>query len=394
MAALVVSIVPGEGRLSFSRMLVVGSLYELTVAGVDGAVELIITDHRGNALAASAAGELSLATMQMQDAFRGRRHCPTAMVLHVYAYVDQAVVAEGAVIVRWAPFVFEGERPLPISMKGDAGEAGKSAYASWLMIPEHAGKTEAEFADWLKGERGEPGEAGKNGMYVPALGNYAFAVLDDGHLVILTQDDSRLFAKDAGGNPDYNKPLYVITAAGHLAYQFWTGDAVTQTIDLGTVVGPRGPAFRYVDFTPEQLAALKGEPGTDGTDGLTEAQVQTVVEAYGYATAAAVALKADQTALALKADQTALLNGLAVKQDVLYYDAVPTAGSTAVMTSGALKTRLDQVDADIHAAKGVQMDEVVTLLSQLFSDVSDTVPRGFGDIHSVLEQIVRRLKGV
>ncbi len=31
--------------------------------------------------------------------------------------------------------------------------------------------------------------------------------------------------------------------------------------------GEKGDAFTYEDFTPEQLAALKGEPGKDGAPG-------------------------------------------------------------------------------------------------------------------------------
>ena len=40
--------------------------------------------------------------------------------------------------------------------------------------------------------------------------------------------------------------------------------------------GEKGDAFEYSDFTPEQLAALKGEPGNDGVSPtLTENQTAT-----------------------------------------------------------------------------------------------------------------------
>ena len=45
------------------------------------------------------------------------------------------------------------------------------------------------------------------------------------------------------------------------------GDGVTPWKNLGFKKGPKGDAFTYADFTPEQLANLKGEKGDSGIDG-------------------------------------------------------------------------------------------------------------------------------
>lgn len=392
MATLAVTIDPDTGRLTFNRLLVAGSIYDLEISGVVGTVDLILADHCGNTLAASADGELSLATVALQEAFAGRHVCPTALVVHVYAYFDQAVVAESDVVVKWAPFVFEGDGALPISMKGDKGDDGKSAFLSWLDLPENAGKTETQFVAWLKGQKGDKGDDGQNGAYIPMGGMYAFTVDDDGHLIIHAQDGAKLFAVDESGIPDYEKPLFAVVN-GSLVYRFWDNGEIVQTVNLGVVQGPKGDAFEYGDFTFEQLAALKGDPGVDGADGLTEPQVQAVVEAYGYATEAAVALKADKTEIADMATATAVAAALSGKQAVLAFDAAPTAGSSAVMTSGAIKSTLDAVDAKIESMKGVQMDEVKALLATLLEAMSENVPKTFDEQHATLQTLVRTLKG-
>lgn len=393
MATLAVTIDLETGRLTFNRTLVAGSIYELDVSGVVGTVDLLFSDHWGNTLAASAEGELSLATAAIREAFAGRHVCPTALVVHVYAYFEQAVVAESDVVVKWAPFVFEGDGSLPISMKGDKGDDGKSAYLSWLDLPENEGKTETQFVAWLKGQKGDKGDDGQNGAYIPMGGMYAFTVDDDGHLIIHAQDGEKLFAVDESGNPDYEKPLFAVES-GSLVYRFWDNGEIVQTVNLGIVQGPKGDAFEYGDFTAEQIAALKGEPGADGADGLTELQVQAVVEAYGYETAANVALKADKTEIADMATQTDVAAALALKQDALAFDSTPTAGSTAVMTSGAIKSTLDAVDTKIESMKGVQMAEVKALLATLFEAMSATVPKTFDEQRETLQTVVRTLKGV
>ena len=55
----------------------------------------------------------------------------------------------------------------------------------------------------------------------------------------------------------------------------WMKQELQEAIDTGDFTGPQGPqgergkAFTYSDFTPQQLAALTGPSGENGTDGKT-----------------------------------------------------------------------------------------------------------------------------
>ena len=391
---LTITIDEAHGFLTLSKVLTLGSTYDVTVAGVEyPSVEFTLTNHDGDTVAASVAGELALNTQLLKDQWPTNERCPSALTLHVYALADDAVVGTGLCIVKWAPYIFDAAG-LPISLTGATGADGKSAYQSWLEQPGNAGKTEAQFVAWLKGDQGDKGEAGRNGAYVPMQEMYAFTVdAETGHLIIHAQDGDKLFAVDGVGAPDYEKPLFSLSPQGHIVYTFYDNGEAVQTVDLGLVKGDKGDAFTYADFTPEQLALLKGDPGADGADGLTESQVQAVVEAYGYATEAAVALKADKTEIADMATATAVAAALSGKQAVLAFDAAPTAGSSAVMTSGAIKSTLDAVDAKIESMKGVQMDEVKALLAQILGSISSTVPKTFDEQHATLQALVTALKG-
>ncbi len=390
---LTITIDEAHGFLTLSKVLTLGSTYDVTVAGVEyPSVEFTLTNHDGDTVAASVAGVLALNTQLLKDQWPTNERCPSALTLHVYALADDAVVGTGICIVKWAPYVFDAAG-LPISLTGPTGAAGKSAYQSWLEQPGNAGKTEAQFVAWLKGDQGDKGEAGRNGAYVPMHEMYAFTVdAETGHLIIHAQDGDKLFAVDGVGAPDYEKPLFSLSPQGHIVYTFYDNGEAVQTVDLGLVKGDKGDAFTYADFTPEQLALLKGEPGADGADGLTESQVQAVVEAYGYATEAAVALKADKTEIADMATQTAVDAALALKQDALEFDAVPTEGSDKVMTSGAIYSAVQGINSAIAAA-GVSMDEVKALLAQILGSISSTVPKTFDEQHATLQALVTALKG-
>ena len=87
--------------------------------------------------------------------------------------------------------------------------------------------------------------------------------------------------------------------------------------------------------------------------------------------------------------EAAALHGL----DALEFDAVPTEGSDNVMTSGAIYTALQGVDAAIADAKGVQMAEVKALLAQILGSLSSTVPKTFDEQHATLQALVTALKG-
>lgn len=391
---LTITIDEAHGFLTLSKVLTLGSTYDVTVVGVEyPSVEFTLTNHDGDTVAASVAGELALNTQLLKDQWPTNERCPSALTLHVYALADDAVVGTGLCIVKWAPYIFDAAG-LPISLTGATGAAGKSAYQSWLEQPGNAGKTEAQFVAWLKGDQGDAGEAGRNGAYVPMQEMYAFTVdAETGHLIIHAQDGDKLFAVDGVGAPDYEKPLFSLSPQGHIVYTFYDNGEAVQTVDLGLVKGDKGDAFTYADFTPEQLALLKGEPGADGADGLTESQVQAVVEGYGYATAAEVALKADKTEIADMATQTAVDAALLLKQDALEFDAVPTEGSDKVMTSGAIFTAVQGINSAIAAAEGVSMDEVKALLAQILGSISSTVPKTFDEQHATLQAIVTALKG-
>lgn len=391
---LTITIDEAHGFLTLSKVLTLGSTYDVTVAGVEyPSVEFTLTNHDGDTVAASVAGVLALDTQLLMDQWPTNERCPSALTLHVYALADDAVVGTGLCIVKWAPYIFDAAG-LPISLTGATGAAGKSAYQSWLEQTGNAGKTEAQFVAWLKGDQGDAGAAGQNGAYVPMQEMYAFTVdAETGHLIIHAQDGDKLFAVDGVGAPDYEKPLFSLSPQGHIVYTFYDNGEAVQTVDLGLVKGDQGDAFTYADFTPEQLALLKGEPGADGADGLTESQVQAVVEGYGYATAAAVALKADKTEIADMATQTAVDAALAFKQDALEFDAVPTEGSDKVMTSGAIYTAVQGINSAIAAAAGVRMDEVKALLAQILGSISSTVPKTFDEQHATLQAIVTALKG-
>lgn len=393
---LTLTITEATGGILADRVLTLGSTYELAIVGVTyDPVMITVVDGFGNTLAANVGVELALNTQELRNAF-GRRHgscgCAHGITAHIYAIAEGVVIAEGPVMIKWTPYVFT-EAGLPVSFKGDKGDTGASAYQVWLALPGNEGKTEAEFVASLKGETGNAGADGENGAYVPIGGMYAFTVNGDGDLVIHSQDGAQLFAVDASGNPDYNLPLFSVREDGYLIYTFYDNGTAKQEIVLGRVKGDKGEAFAYADFTPEQLALLKGAPGADGADGLLESEVRTIVEGYGYETAANVALKADKTEIADMQTKTATTAALALKQNVLTFDNVPTAGSSGVLTSGALKTRFDQVNAAIAASKGVTMAEVKTLLAQILTDVISTVPEGFDDQRTLLQTLIRTLKG-
>ena len=389
---LTITIHEAQGFLTLSKVLTLGSTYEVTVAGVEyEGVEFTLTNHDGDTVAASADGVLALNTQDLKNQWPTNERCPAALALQVYAVSDDAVIGTGMAIVKWSPYIFD-EAGLPISLTGATGADGKSAYQSWL----DAGNlgSEEDFAAWLKGEKGDTGEAGQNGVYIPMGGMYAFSVDESGHLIIHAQDGDKLHAVDSAGNPDYTTPLFSITEAGHIAYTFYDNGEPIQVIDLGSVVGPKGDAFEYTDFTPEQLALLKGEDGADGADGLTEGEVQAVVEAYEYATEEAVALKADKTEIADMATNTAMTAALALKQNLLVWDSEPTAGSANAVSSGVLKTMFDTISASIASAVGLNVDEVKAIVHQMFIDLPTTKPTTLFETELRVQQICQILHGV
>lgn len=59
-----------------------------------------------------------------------------------------------------------------------------------------------------------------------------------------------------------------INESNHLICTMSDGNEIDAGL-IKTIQGPKGDPFKYEDFTPEQLEALKGPAGKDGEDGYT-----------------------------------------------------------------------------------------------------------------------------
>ena len=115
---LTITIDEAQGFLTLSKVLTLGSTYEVTVAGVAyPSVDFTITNHDGDTVAASVAGALALDTQLLRDQWPTNERCPSALTLHVYAVADDAVVGDSAVAFEDdVDFVFAG-----VVMEADAG---------------------------------------------------------------------------------------------------------------------------------------------------------------------------------------------------------------------------------------------------------------------------------
>ena len=151
------------------------------------------------------------------------------------------------------------------SLQGPKGEAGPQGPAGEAG-PKGDAFTYDDFTeDQLaalkgpKGDKGEAGEKGADGTSVNIAGSVA------------TVDDLANISDVAKGDG------YIVEADGHL--HVYNGTAF---VDAGEIRGPQGPAgeagpagakgdkgdaFTYDDFTPDQLAALKGAKGDQGDKG-------------------------------------------------------------------------------------------------------------------------------
>lgn len=118
---------------------------------------------------------------------------------------------------------------------------GKNAYELWKELPGNEGKTLQEYIDEV---------LDLNGITAACVA--ATEAAED--------------AADMANHPDY---------VGDDNYVYhWTGTEYVKTDiyvkgDTGATgaTGPKGDPFTYSDFTPEQLAALKGEKGDKGDTG-------------------------------------------------------------------------------------------------------------------------------
>ena len=122
-------------------------------------------------------------------------------------------------------------------------------------------------------------------------GLYALHVADGtvegeeaGHLIRHGQDLAQLYACDASGQPILDPqtgeriPLFALDENGHLHFRFFGADGQAhQTLDIGSVKGPKGDPLAFEDLTEEQKASLKGPKGDPGADGMTETQIRELV---------------------------------------------------------------------------------------------------------------------
>ncbi|WP_284705093.1 tail fiber domain-containing protein [Flavobacterium tyrosinilyticum] len=126
-------------------------------------------------------------------------------------------------------------------------------------------------AGTVKGDQGPQGLSGKNGA--DGKGIAGTAVDADGNLIVTYTDGTTsnlgVIKGIDGKNGADGKGIAstTVTATGNLIITYTDGT----TSDLGKIKGSdglNGKDFKYEDFTPEQLAALKGATGATGLQGL------------------------------------------------------------------------------------------------------------------------------
>ena len=153
---------------------------------------------------------------------------------------EKALKAEGPKGPKGEPFTYDDftEEQLA-ALKGEPGAPGKDGY------------TPVKGKDYFDGEKGEKGETG-DGLRI--IGSFQ------------TEEALRAGVASPSGGDAYG----VGEAAPYDIYiyderkQDWVNHGRLQGAK-----GEKGDPFTYDDFTEEQLAALKGEPGTPGKDGYT-----------------------------------------------------------------------------------------------------------------------------
>ena len=95
----------------------------------------------------------------------------------------------------------------------------------------------------------------------------------------------------------------------------WLEDKLAELKESGAFDGPKGDAFTYDDFTPEQLAALVGPQGPQGPAGDNTAAVEAAAAANSAAdNANAAAAAAQDVMAAVMLDITQLKSGLTDEQ--------------------------------------------------------------------------------
>ena len=156
-----------------------------------------------------------------------------------------------------------------VPITGPQGESGKSAFE---IYRENGGTIDNEVA-WLaslkgetgdKGEKGDKGDAGANGTN-GTDGKSAY----------------ELWVQEHGGEPDGGITAWLLSLKGETGAQGDQGIPGKSAYDLWVLVhgsdypggvsawldSLKGEPFKYEDFTPEQLEALRGPKGDKGDKG-------------------------------------------------------------------------------------------------------------------------------
>ena len=176
--------------------------------------------------------------------------------------------------------------------KGEQGEAGPEGKQGPQGIQGEVGPAGAQGIQGIQGPAGEQGAQGIQGEKGPKGDAFTYADFTEEQLAAL---------KGADGAQGIQGPAGEKGADGKSAYQIAVEQGGLEGVDEAEWIaslqgakgeagpqgpageaGPKGDAFTYDDFTPDQLAALKGpkgdqgEKGADGTSVNIEGSVPTV----------------------------------------------------------------------------------------------------------------------
>ena len=143
----------------------------------------------------------------------------------------------------------------PKGDKGDKGDKGATGPTGKNGDPFKYEDFTQEQLNSLKGKQGDPGNDGKDGS--DGKSAYELAV-ENGYEGTLEQWLNSLHGLDGtdGSNGKSAYQSYVDTTSDD--------PVLTEEQWIASLHGVDGSAFTYNDFTPAQLAVLKGEPGKDG----------------------------------------------------------------------------------------------------------------------------------
>ena len=168
----------------------------------------------------------------------------------------------------------------PEGPQGPKGDTGYSAYAAWRTLEGNENGTVEEFIESLRGEAGPAGEQGPEGPMGPQgpQGYSAFAAWKalEGNENGTVEEFIESLRGEAGpagekgeqGPAGPEGPMGPQGPAGEKGERGEQGPVGPQGEqgEMGPQ-GPKGEAFKYEDFTPEQLEALRGPQGEQGEVG-------------------------------------------------------------------------------------------------------------------------------